>query len=115
MGPTLRLQAASARTYYYIVRPGKVKHTAAGMAILRQKGLKAGAKSSVPASEHRVGEIPLWDKLHKSTCGFFTDMSGILSDLYLRISKEGVIIMVEGVVRQYYALSRRKTHENHHG
>ena len=30
--------------------------------------------------------------MHKKECGFFTDMYGNMSDLYLRINKAGVII-----------------------
>ena len=33
--------------------------------------------------------------MHKKECGFFTDMYGNMSDLYLRINKDGVIIMIE--------------------
>lgn len=52
-----------------------------------------------------AGGTASWDKLHKKGCGFFTEMYGIMSDLYLRMDNKGVIIVLDGGLRGTHILS----------
>ena len=50
--------------------------------------------------------------MHKKGCGFFTEMYGNMSDLYLRIDNKGDIIVIEGAIRDSVAPGRKNNMKN---
>ena len=87
----------AAHNHYYTLAGGKVKVCPT---VFHQTGTKQAEKFGFILFVCH-GSKRGRDKLHKKGCGFFTEMYGIMSDLYLRINKVSAIIMIEGSVWAY--------------